>query len=56
VKFDEITFEIIEKKSFLINPEIEIPVLISNITNIWGDDIKDSPIWKNLIFEIEDFI
>jgi predicted DnaQ family exonuclease/DinG family helicase len=56
VKFDEKTFEIAEQKSFLVNPEIDIPVLISNICNIWQDDIKDCPLWKNLIFEIEDFI
>ena len=56
VKFDEKTFDIIEQKSFLINPEIEIPLLISNICDIWQDDVKDCPLWKNLIFEIEDFI
>jgi len=40
----------------LINPEIEIPALISNICDIWQDDIKNCPLWKDLIFEIEDFI
>jgi len=40
----------------LVNPEVEIPELVSNITNIWQDDIKDSPFWKDLIEEIEDFI
>ena len=56
VKFDEKTFEIIEQKSFLINPEVEIPVLISNICDIWQDDIKNCPLWKDLIFDIEEFI
>ncbi|MDQ7009456.1 MAG: helicase C-terminal domain-containing protein [Candidatus Gracilibacteria bacterium] len=56
VKFDKKTFEIIEQKSFLVNPEIEIPELITNITNISNKDVKDSPLWKDLIFEIEDFI
>jgi len=56
VKFDKKTFEIIEQKSFLVNPEVEIPELVSNITNIFQDDIKDSPIWKDLIPEIENFI
>ena len=56
VKFDKKTFKIIEKKSFLVNPEVEIPELISNITNIWEDDIKDAPLWKDLIEEIEFFI
>ena len=56
VKFDKKTFEIIEQKSFLVNPEIEIPELISNICNIWQDDVKDCPLWKNIAFEIEEFI
>jgi len=56
VKFDKKTFEIIEQKSFLVNPEIEIPALITNITNITNDDVKDCPLWKDLIFDIEDFI
>ncbi len=56
VKFDKKTFEIIEQKSFLINPEIEIPNLITNITNISNDDVKNSPLWKDLISEIEEFI
>ena len=56
VKFDEKTFEIVEQKSFLVNPEVEIPELISNITNIWENDIKNAPLWKDLIEEIESFI
>ena len=56
VKFDENTFEIIEKKSFLINPEIEIPLVISNICNIWNEDLKDAPKWESIKNEIEFFI
>lgn len=44
VKFDENTFEIIETFSTLINPLIPIPEVISNITNIFDDDVKNSPI------------
>jgi len=56
VKFDEKTFDILDKKSFLVNPEIEIPLLISNICDIWQEDVKGCPLWKDLIFDIEDFI
>lgn len=56
VKFDEKTFEIIKEKSFLINPEIEIPLIVSNICNIWQDDIYGCPLWKDIIFDIEEFI
>ncbi|NDK07739.1 hypothetical protein EOM39_00665, partial [Candidatus Gracilibacteria bacterium] len=34
VKFDEITFEIIEEFSTLVNPGIKIPDLNTNITGI----------------------
>lgn len=43
LKFDENTFKIIDSYSTLINPEIPIPSVISNITNIFDDDIKLSP-------------
>ncbi|MDR0772546.1 MAG: 3'-5' exonuclease [Candidatus Peribacteria bacterium] len=40
LKFDEKTFEVIETYSTLVDPEIPIPELISNITNIFDDDLK----------------
>ncbi|MFC1797714.1 PolC-type DNA polymerase III [Patescibacteria group bacterium] len=39
IKFDEKTFEVIDTFSSLINPEIAIPELISNITNIYDADL-----------------
>jgi len=39
VKFDEKTFKVVEKFTSLINPEREIPELISNITNIYDVDV-----------------
>jgi DNA polymerase-3 subunit alpha (Gram-positive type) len=39
IKFDEKTFKEIDRFSSLINPEIEIPELISNITNIANEDV-----------------
>ncbi len=57
IKFDENTFEIVDTFSTLINPEIPIPELISNITNIFDSDVKSSPIFdENIIKTITDFI
>ena len=39
VKFDEKTFEIIDTFSTLINPWMEIPEIISNITNIFENQL-----------------
>ena len=39
VKFDPFTFEIVDEYSTLVNPGIEIPDLISNITNIFNEDV-----------------
>lgn len=57
VKFDENTFEIIDTYSTLINPWIAIPEVISNITNIFDDDVKNAPIFDDeQIQKIENFI
>jgi DNA polymerase-3 subunit alpha (Gram-positive type) len=40
LKFDEKTFKVIETYSTFVDPEIPIPELISNITNIFDDDLK----------------
>lgn len=57
VKFDENTFEIIETFSTLINPWILIPEVISNITNIFDEDVKNAPFLDNeLKQKIENFI
>lgn len=56
VKFDEKTFEIIDTFSSLVNPWIEIPELISNITNINQEDILDAPRWFELKNKVQDFI
>ena len=39
VKFDEKTFEIHDTFSTLVDPEMAIPELISNITNIFDEDV-----------------
>jgi DNA polymerase III subunit alpha, Gram-positive type len=39
VKFDEKTFKIIDTFNSLVNPEVIISDVISNITNIQNDDV-----------------
>lgn len=40
----------------LVNPEIEIPLEISEIHHIYNEDIKDKPTFKELAEKIVDFI
>lgn len=54
VKISEL--KIAEDKSFLINPQINIPDFIQKLTNISQKDVKDSPIIDDVIEEILDFI
>ena len=56
VKFDEKTFEVVDKYSSLVNPQIEIPELVTNITNISDNDVKNSPKWSEIQVEVEEFI
>lgn len=56
VKIDDKTFEIIEKYSCFVDPWVEIPELISNITNIFDDDVVWAPKIEDLRVEILDFI
>lgn len=57
VKFDENTFEIIDTYSTLINPWIPIPEVISNITNIFDQDVVNAPFFDDKQKDkIENFI
>lgn len=56
IKFDETTYEIIDTYSTFVNPEREIPDLISNITNIFDEDVINSPTIWNIKNELIDFI
>lgn len=56
VKFDEKTFEIIDTYSTFINPEIPIPELISNLTNIYDHDVLTAPTINDVRQEVLDFI
>ncbi|NCO31920.1 3'-5' exonuclease [bacterium] len=39
IKFDEHTFKVIDTYSSFVDPEMPIPEIISNITNIFDDDL-----------------
>jgi len=56
IKFNEKTFEVKETFVSLVNPQIEIPDIISNITNIRNDDVVWAPIIEELKKEILAFI
>lgn len=56
IKFDENTFEILDEYTTLVNPRIHIPDLISNITNIFDEDVKNSPYIEDIIDKIKYFI
>jgi len=56
IKFDEKTFKEIDRFTSLVNPEKEIPELISNITNISNDDVIWAPTIDDLREEISSFI
>ena len=48
--------KITDEKSFLINPETQIPDFIQKLTNISQNDVKDSPLIEDVIDEIIEFI
>jgi len=56
IKFDEKTFKIIDTYTSLVNPWREIPDLISNITNIYDDDVIWAPTFDEIKNDIENFI
>lgn len=56
IKFSEETFEEIDSFNCLVDPEIEIPELISNITNIFNEDIIWAPKIDEIKQKIIDFI
>ena len=56
VKFDEHTFKVIDTFSTFVNPGIKIPDVISNITNIFDEDLVWAPDLSEIKNEILDFI
>lgn len=57
LKFDEKTFKVIDTFETLINPQIHIPEITSNITNIFDEDVIWFPTFDNKIIQkIKEFI
>ncbi len=56
IKFDEHTFKVIDTYSSFVDPEMPIPEIISNITNIFDDDLLWAPKIDDLRIGILDFI
>lgn len=56
IKFDENTFEEVDSFNCLVDPEVKIPEIISNITNIFEEDIFWAPKIEEIRQEIIDFI
>ncbi len=45
-----------EEMQFLINPNVPIPQIVTHITNITDDDVKDAPTFDEKLEEIQAFI
>ena len=48
--------KIVEEKSYLVNPEKEIPDFIQKLTKISQAKVKDKPVIEDIIDEVIDFI
>ena len=56
VKIDRKTFKEVDRYATFVDPEREIPELISGITNIFNTDIEGAPRFQDIRDDIEDFI
>lgn len=48
--------QIVDQKSFLINPEVHIPEFIQKLTSIKDADVTNAPVIENVIDEILEFM
>ncbi len=48
--------EVVEKKNYLIQPEIKIPEFIQKLTSIRPKDVKDAPLIEEVMDEILEFM
>jgi len=56
IKIDSQTFNVVDTYNTFINPEREIPEIISEITNIRDVDVQDAPIFSGISSDIQNFI
>ena len=56
IKIDRQSFREVDRFHGFINPKRSIPELISQITNIFDDDVINAPVFDMLLDDIQDFI
>lgn len=56
IKFDRQTFQEIDRFTSFVNPNREVPPLISQITNIFNEDLEGAPDFAHVQDDIQDFI
>lgn len=56
IKIDVETRKIIDTYNTFVNPQREIPEIISEITNIRQQDVEDAPLFSDIQQKVQDFI
>lgn len=56
IKINREDFKEIDRFHCFVNPGKDIPVLISQITNIFDEDVKDAKRFDQIAYEVQDFI
>jgi DNA polymerase-3 subunit alpha (Gram-positive type) len=56
IKIDRENFSEVDRFHCFVNPERDIPVLISQITNIFDDDVKNAKKFHQISDDVQDFI
>lgn len=56
VKIDRNTFEEVDRFSSFVQPGRDIPQIISQITNIFNEDVENAPTFSRLQQQVQDFI
>jgi DNA polymerase-3 subunit epsilon len=56
IKIDRESFQEIDRFTSFVNPGRDIPGLISQITNIFSEDLIDAPKFSDIQDDVQDFI
>ena len=56
LKIDRKTFQEVDRFHSFVNPQRDIPELISSITHIFQSDVQDAPVFWDIQQDIQDFI